>query len=295
MAESRMYNKRAGITSESIGRSVQSFLRMNKGLVVQGGKAGQGYVVQAREESNWKKISGMDMATEVQISEAGECFLVNIGNAKWADKVGAGIISWFVFAPLAVTSVVGTVKQKKLPGEIFEHIERFIMSGGVDMYAGMDFANCSTGMVTCPHCKAEVPSGQAFCNSCGGALTEKCPICGEKAMYGTRFCPSCGSNMHAVKTKKCPVCGEEMVEDCLFCMKCGNPMKENTVEKTGWTCEKCGEKNEADDNFCSKCGGKHVDIEKQNPTYNECPNCKASVASGKKFCPKCGHEMVIYL
>ena len=47
MAESRVFRKAEGITIEGIGRSVQNFLRSSKGLVVQGGKAGEGYGVQA--------------------------------------------------------------------------------------------------------------------------------------------------------------------------------------------------------------------------------------------------------
>lgn len=115
MAESRVFRKAEGITIEGIGRSVQNFLRSSKGLVVQGGKAGEGYVVQAKEDDSWKKVAGMSSAIEVQISDTGSGILVNIGNGQWSDKVGAGVLGWFVFAPLAVTAIVGSVQQKKLP------------------------------------------------------------------------------------------------------------------------------------------------------------------------------------
>ena len=122
MAESRVFQKVNGVTVDGIGRSVQNFLRSSKGLVVQGGKAGEGYVVQAKDDDSWKKVAGMASAIEVQISDVGNGILVNIGNAQWSDKIGAGVIGWFVFAPLAVTSIVGTVQQQKLPGEIFAQI-----------------------------------------------------------------------------------------------------------------------------------------------------------------------------
>lgn len=115
MAESRVFRKAEGITIEGIGRSVQNFLRSSKGLVVQGGKAGEGYVVQAKEDDSWKKVAGMSSAIEVQISDTGSGILVNIGNGQWSDKVGAGVLGWFVFAPLAVTAIVGSVQQKSCP------------------------------------------------------------------------------------------------------------------------------------------------------------------------------------
>ena len=134
MAESRVFQKVNGVTIEGIGRSVQNFLRSSKGLVVQGGKAGEGYIVQAKEDDSWKKVAGMSSAIEVQISDTGNGILVNIGNGQWSDKIGAGVLGWFVFAPLAVTAIVGSVQQKKLPGEIFDHIERYVANGGNDLY-----------------------------------------------------------------------------------------------------------------------------------------------------------------
>ncbi len=308
MAESRMFVKREGITIEAIGRSVQHFLHTGKGLTVQGGRAGQGYVVQAREESSWKKVSGMDLATEVQISENAESILVNIGNAKWADKVGAGVISWFVFAPLAVTAVVGSVKQQKLPKEIFEHIERFIMSGGQDLYMGMDIMGATEGKRICPHCKAEVPADQPFCNHCGGELIENCPSCGTPVGIGSKFCHVCGASMEKAGKRCCAICGEVLPEGVLFCMKCGNkvqtdsvPMEESTGEVTESlsqvlstedtvqpverrVCEKCGSTNEADDIYCSMCGEK-LSV-KEEP--RQCGACGAKIPEGRKFCPKCG-------
>lgn len=57
----------------------------------------------------------MSSAIEVQISDTGNGILVNIGNGQWSDKVGAGVLGWFVFAPLAVTAIVGSVQQKSCP------------------------------------------------------------------------------------------------------------------------------------------------------------------------------------
>lgn len=224
MAESRVFQKVQGVTVEGIGRSVQNFLR-RKGLVVQGGKAGQGYLVQAKEDDSWKKIAGMSTATQVEISDVGGGILVNVGNGNWSDKVGAGVLGAFVFTPLMVSAVVGSVQQQKLPGEIFAQIERYVAAGGKDMYAGMDFTNAQAGYQICPHCGGEIPEGQSFCSSCGKSLTRTCPGCKKEVPLGLDFCPSCGTDMNAVPTVSCPKCGAQMKADAAFCVSCGTNLK----------------------------------------------------------------------
>ena len=224
MAESRVFQKVQGVTVEGIGRSVQNFLR-RKGLIVQGGKAGQGYLVQAKEDDSWKKIAGMSTAIQVEISDVGGGIMVNVGNGNWSDKVGAGVLGWFVFAPLAVSAVVGTVQQSKLPGEIFAQIERYVAAGGKDMYAGMDFTNAQAGYQICPHCGSEIPEGQSFCSSCGKSLTKTCPGCKKEVPLNLEFCPNCGTSMNTVPTVTCPKCGAQMAEGATFCVSCGTNLQ----------------------------------------------------------------------
>ncbi|MCM1298475.1 MAG: zinc ribbon domain-containing protein [Firmicutes bacterium] len=220
MADSRVFQKLPGIGVDGIGRSVQNYLR-RKGLMVQGGKAGQGYLVQAKDDDSWKKISGMSSAIQVEISDVGSGILVNVGNGNWSDKVGAGVLGWFVFAPLAVTAIVGTVQQSQLPGEIFSHIERYIATGGKDMYLGGDFTNAQAGYQVCPHCGSEIPEGQSFCSSCGQSLTKTCPGCKKEVPLNLDFCPCCGTKMDSIPTVTCPKCGAKMAEGATFCVSCG--------------------------------------------------------------------------
>lgn len=255
MANSRLFQKFEGITVERIGRSVENMLR-SKGMTVQGGKAGtEGYVVQAKGEDGWKNISGMSAALEVQISDAGQGILVNIGNAKWSDKIGAGVVGAFIFAPLAVTAIVGSVKQKKLPEEVFAHIERFIISGGRDMYLGSDFSTASAGNRLCPHCGSEVSADNAFCTSCGKPLNTSCAGCGKPIPIGMKFCPHCGSPADMVKTLTCTNCGAQISEGSLFCNKCGAKAE---LPSAGLVCPNCGKTNSGDGAFCSGCGEKLV-------------------------------------
>lgn len=283
MADSRLFQKSEGITVDSIGHSVENMLRA-KGMTVQGGKAGQGYVVQAKDADGWKTISGMSTALEVQISDSGNGILVNIGNAKWSDKVGAGVLGLFIFAPLAVTTVVGSVKQKKLPEEVFAHIERFIVSGGKELYHGTDFSNASAGNRLCPHCGSENPVDQSFCSNCGKPLNAVCPGCGKPVPLGTAFCPHCGCNMDMPKMVVCAKCGAKMPEDAAFCNVCGAKIEEPPKDKV---CAKCGKVNSADNLFCAGCGEK-LETGQEKCV---CPKCGAEVAADSAFCPKCGNKL----
>ncbi len=283
MADSRLFQKSDRITLENIGRSVENMLRA-KGMTVQGGKAGQGYIVQAKDADSWKTISGMSTALEVQISDSGNGILVNIGNAKWSDKVGAGVVGAFIFAPLAVTAILGSVKQKKLPEEIFAHIERFIVSGGRELYLGTDFANASAGNRICPHCGSENPVDQSFCSSCGKALNTECPGCGRAVPLGTVYCPHCGCKTDMPKMVVCVKCGAKMPDDATFCSVCGGKIEEPPKDKV---CAKCGRVNGADNLFCAGCGEKlEAGQEKR-----VCANCGAEIASDSAFCPKCGYKL----
>lgn len=284
MAESRVFQKTNGVTIDGMGRSVQNFLRSSKGLVVQGGKAGEGYIVQAKEDDGWKKVAGMSSAIEVQISDTGNGILVNIGNGQWSDKIGAGVIGWFVFAPLAVTAIVGTVQQKKLPGEIFAHIEQYVAHGGQDMYAGSELVNAANGNIICPHCKSEVPSGNPFCTNCGKPLTRQCPGCNESVALDLAFCPKCGTNMNTPKTINCVSCGADLPEGSLFCKVCG--AKQVAEQKL---CSKCGRVLKPDDVFCPGCGEK-IDNAQSAPEKSVCPDCGKELEPDSKFCSKCGHQ-----
>lgn len=131
MAESRVFKLMNGVTLEMLGEAVESFLRDSKGMQTQAGQTTEGYLVQGKQEADgWKRISGTDQAISVQMFKAGDVVNVTTGFGKWSDKIGAGVVGYFVFAPLAITAAIGAFMQKKLPGEIFDYIEKFILSGG---------------------------------------------------------------------------------------------------------------------------------------------------------------------
>ena len=227
MTESKVFRLPEGIDASSVGKEVENFLRSNKNLTTEGTKTPDGYFVQAKEPegSGWKQLAGMTMAIQVQIVEISDTITVNIGNGKWSDKVGAGAVGVVLFAPLAVTAAVGAYNQKKLPGEIFDHIEKFLLGGGESVMMSSFGANAANeNEIICPNCNSPNNKDTKFCGNCGTPLTATCPNCGASVGLDTKFCSQCGNPMKQ-PNKTCPGCGAEVAPDMKFCGECGTKIE----------------------------------------------------------------------
>lgn len=227
MAESKVFRIPEGIDASSVGKDVENFLRSEKNLTTEGTKTPDGYFVQAKEHegSSWKKLAGMTMAIQVQIVEISDTITVNIGNGEWSDKIGAGAVGVVLFAPLAVTAAVGAYNQKKLPNEIFERIEKFLLSDGNNVMMnsfGGDAAN--ENQTICPNCHSVNGKDKKFCSNCGSPLTSSCPNCGADVAPDTKFCTECGSPM-TQPDNTCPGCGATVAADMKFCGECGTKIE----------------------------------------------------------------------
>lgn len=227
MADSRMFITN-GIDIERIGIGIQGFLREKKGLHAEGMKTPQGYLVQAKENEGWKKFAGMDTAIQIQLFSAGEGqVMINVGQGNWVDKAGAATVGAIAFAPLAVTAGIGAWMQKKLPNEIFDFVEKFILSGGQSVTVSMATSiDKQAGQVLCPSCSAYNPEGAKFCTVCGSKLGKECPNCNAPIGNDTKFCPNCGANVQEEEKKSsvktCPECSTECPVDGKFCAECGH-------------------------------------------------------------------------
>ena len=226
MTESRVFKLPEGVDASSVGNEVENFLRGSKNLVTEGAKTPDGYFVQAKQQegSTWKKIAGTTLATQVQIVEISDTITVNIGNGEWSDKIGAGVVGAFIFAPLAVTAAIGAYNQKKLPGEIFEHIEKFLLGGGQSIMMNSFTGNVARdNEIICPNCKSANGKGTKFCSNCGSPLTATCPQCGASVSQDAKFCNECGNPM-SLPDKNCPKCGATVPADTKFCSECGKKL-----------------------------------------------------------------------
>ncbi|MCH5269177.1 MAG: zinc ribbon domain-containing protein [Lachnospiraceae bacterium] len=226
MASSRTFALMNGVTIEKIGEHLVAWFQNGKNMIAEGGPAQGGYFVQAKDaDDGWKKISGMTKALQVQLISADNCVVVNCDFGNWSDKVGAGVVGYFLFAPLAVTAAVGSVQQSKLPDQVFEEIEKFILSGGHSVVVGLG-SRLRDNEIVCPVCKTKNQVGQKFCTECGNKLGKNCPHCGTPIDSGAKFCPQCGKS--TVISLVCKECGTTLTEGQRFCPSCG--AKQENVE-----------------------------------------------------------------
>lgn len=274
MANSKTFALTDGLTLEGLGEHLVAWFQNTKNMVAEGGPAQGGYFVQAKDqEDGWKKFSGMTRAIQVQLLKADSNVIVNCDFGKWSDKVGAGAVGMFVFAPLAATAAFGAVKQSKLPDEVFAEIEKYILFGGKSAVVSLG-SRIGENEVECPSCGAKNPKGQKFCKECGAMLSKTCPHCGAVLDGKTKFCPSCGNAVQVANV--CVQCGMPLAEGQAFCPSCGAKQEK--------ACPQCGAALPPGAPFCPSCGasasGKRI-----------CLNCKAEVPANAPFCSQCGTKL----
>lgn len=186
MKESRVFSLN-GNDVQQVAERVVAFLRSEKKMEVQSAPLPNGCLIQAAQADTLRTLSGMKLATTVELTVNGEQLNVLIGEGQWSDKLGAGAVGLFLLWPLAITAGIGAYKQKMLPEEIFDVVRRNTMPG-VSAEAEAPAAEKRI----CPQCHAENSCDARFCNACGAKLTLTCPQCGAPLAAGSRFCSQCG-------------------------------------------------------------------------------------------------------
>lgn len=122
------YTLREGKSVDEVADLVTRFLYNEKMEVQTLGHPGC-MVIQARVgKVGVKRLVGMDKAIEVRLSHEGQRLVVEMGNAKWADKAVVMAVSMFVLWPLAITSGIGIYKQNELFEQIRFLIDRYFFS-----------------------------------------------------------------------------------------------------------------------------------------------------------------------
>lgn len=195
MNESRVFMLN-GTDVQKIVTRLEGFFRTEKGMEVQRSETTEGYVIQASQpKDGWRTLTGMRLAVTVQMTVMGNQLNVNIGEGQWSDKIGAGAIGLFVAWPLAITAGMGALKQKKLPGEVFQVIENTIIAGGQPVVVTGADQTVAAGMIVCPNCKTQLSADSKFCDRCGTRLGRKCPNCGADVKQNSVFCSECGEKL----------------------------------------------------------------------------------------------------
>lgn len=244
MEESRVFSLN-GVSLETVVKSVETFLRDEKGMEIQSAPVEHGCIIQATQKKDTlKMLVGMRLATTVQLVVSGENLNVVIGEGQWADKLGAGAVGLFLAWPLAVTAGIGAYQQKKLPEDVLNVISRTLMSPG--QFAPRETAGgmmtgavgiVGTGVAAGGTVGSEtagigvtatgtVESGTAGTDGgeTGETATEKaqvCPQCHAPVQAEAKFCSNCGAKLIQV----CPECGKVVAPGSKFCSECGCALK----------------------------------------------------------------------
>lgn len=131
MAESKIFKLPDNLSIVSIVDEIVDFLRRDKDMTPEVVENGDAFFIQASDESGLKKLAGLSKSIQIQlVPNDMDRVIVTIDHGKLVDKAAAGAVGFFLFTPLAVTAAMGAYGQNKLIGEIFDCIERFIVSGG---------------------------------------------------------------------------------------------------------------------------------------------------------------------
>lgn len=243
--QSRVFNTN-NLSIGQIAQGAAYFLQTEKKLYAEVISTGEGMLVQAKSQDGWKNATGMGAATQVQIipNTSNDSVTVNVGSGEWVDKAGAATVGMLVFWPLAITSGIGAWRQHELPEEIFNFVQRFIMSGG----NGINVASI-------PITGAQAPMPPVQGAPVGATIT--CANCNAQWPEGTKFCENCGTKLEAVvppvaeATIECANCHAQIAQDSKFCLNCGEKV---VAAPTSVTCPECSTDWPAGTKFCAECG-----------------------------------------
>ncbi len=147
--------------------------------------------------------------------------------------------------------------------------------------------NALKGVTVCPHCHAEVASGNAFCIMCGKPVNGpdehiNCPSCGAAVVKGNKFCTLCGfrlpdASAPAPSEASAPVFIPTPVPMTAPPSSIPAPVNPQPVDM---------------DASSPACAPAHIpmDIPAPAPASDAkfCPACGKSIDSGSAFCVYCG-------
>lgn len=221
-----------------LGQALHEWLAA-QGFQVQGFPgANGGIVVQARKESTWRSLAGMNNALTTVLTAEGEHIGVEVGGAKWADKGVAAGVGLLIFWPTLVTAGVGAYQQTQLQSQVWQFIDRHIRTHSA--YAGAMPAGYGPPGIPAAPGPAIPPAGAQPPAPLGGAVRPPgppplnlggsaaaapseapgCAQCGQPLRQGAKFCDSCGAPAAA----NCRSCGKPLRASARFCDECGSPV-----------------------------------------------------------------------
>ncbi|MGH9281084.1 MAG: hypothetical protein ACRD12_23740 [Acidimicrobiales bacterium] len=113
-----------GVDVSYLARNLVGWYESQK-LDVQQYSEGGRVVVQCRSQAASRRL-GAGAALTVVLSNDHDDLAVEIGGAKWSDKMIGGGVAWFLFWPAAIPAAMGGWKQATLPNKTLSYIQSMI-------------------------------------------------------------------------------------------------------------------------------------------------------------------------
>ena len=204
MADQRVYHA-PGIDLDQLGQQLDQYFAAQDFETQLLGGGGSTITVQARQRRDWRHYVGGSVALSVTVTPQGENTLVQMGAAKWADKVVGGVAALILFWPLAALPAWGAYKQKQIIDDTFTFIDRYVAAGApiaavtrapapvASPAPDGSPAEESQERTLCPSCGAAVAADAKFCPNCGAKRLLVCSECGHALNPGAKFCENCGA------------------------------------------------------------------------------------------------------
>ena len=210
MAEQRVFHA-PGVDLAHLGETLSQWFQTREfeTQVLPGGDSA--VTVQARTRRDWRSYVGASAAFSVMANRQGDNLVVQVGAAKWSDKVVGGVAALILFWPLAAFPAWGAFKQKQMIDDTLDFVQQYVASDGEVSVPGMSpFASSPKAAApaspaapvqepeaACPSCGQPVKPGAKFCESCGARLSLTCAQCGAEVRAGAKFCEQCGTKVES--------------------------------------------------------------------------------------------------
>lgn len=160
--------------------------------------AGQGVAQQTKNFADVSKLNSAISEKERQVAQ----LYTQIGS-QYYDRHKDDASSEFADLSNAITKLIAEIEQCRENIKIIK------------------------GVIKCPNCGAEIPSGTLFCTSCGTRIVQAAQPSQQVAPQPNVQQPYVQQPVPpaAPQQRICPNCGNAVADGNLFCNNCGNKME----------------------------------------------------------------------
>ena len=179
-----------------------------------------GRLISIVKGGTFQKVLGFQTALNIRVEPHPNGTLAAAGIGVFDQQVIPSLITVFIFWPVILAQIWGTVQQSNLDDEAINVIETSLQRHGTRVETSSVFAGASASAASTA---GSSPSGGASTYDVptyAGGTPGPSSTAGGTA-YSSAAPSAAGSTASATTTKQCPACGTEMGIAAKFCPECG--------------------------------------------------------------------------